>query len=249
MTIKYRISLLFVFVFILSCVSALRYPVHPDINKLGGAELKNHLIAFLPPDSTDGVNKKTARMVLTSILKRSFSEYKIISPEECVKLIREKNLFESLKKAYSFYGEEEDNILYASAIGIDLKARYTVLSRISNVVYYGNRIYDTEYVSRFNREYSATEVISTLTTKFYRNTLVNGFFTVIDNKTRKVIWHVSDYKMGIEKAKGFKSVPVDDAMLQAYGASYMNIAPKTSGFPSSSRVIYLFYKRLLSKLF
>jgi hypothetical protein len=55
--------------------------------------------------------------------------------------------------------------------------------------------------------------------------------------------------MGIEKAKGFKSVPVDDAMLQAYGASYMNIAPKTIGFPSSSRVIYLFYKRLLSKLF
>ena len=248
MITKYKICLFFSFLIFISCVSHLQYPLNVDVNALKGVKLKNGLIAFLPPASTDDANKKTAHMILTSILKKSFDDYKIISPDLSMKLIKKKNLLSKLEKAYAFYGEEEDNILYASAVGIDLNARYTVISRISNVVFYGKRMYDTEYVSRYNRKYSATEVIPTLTTTYFRNTMVNGYFTVIDNKTRKVVWHVNDFRVAIEKAKGFKAVPVDDIMLETYGESYMKIAPRTSGFPSSSRVIYLFYKRILDKL-
>ncbi len=166
---KYRVYLSLTIIltmsFILSCTSYLDSPLvvykSPEFRP---EHFKNSQIAVLPPATGNAAYENTALIVLEGLLKKDYKTFKLIHPEQTLKFIREKNLGDKLKKVYALYGDAEDNVLFASAIGKSLNAEYTLYSKITNVVFTGERVIDTELMTRYNREYNSVEEFELLNT-------------------------------------------------------------------------------------
>jgi len=236
-------------ILVVSCsVEKLQNPINVETVDFDEELFLKSTILFLPPSAGENMYVDSARMVLEGILKKDYNKIKMISPETAFKLIKEKNLTEKLKKVYSLSGDEEDNALFAAAIGIDLGSKFTVYSKITNVISTGSKLYDTETQYRYNPQYHGTEEFTARTLKFFRRTVVTGFFKIVDNEKRKVVWSVGAFQTMIENLRGFKSVPLDDVLLQTYGDAYMSSTPLFQEYTSASKVIYRFYERIISQL-
>ena len=252
MILKYRVYLSLTIIltmsFILSCTSYLDSPLvvykSPEFRP---EHFKNSQIAVLPPATGNAAYENTALIVLEGLLEKDYKTFKLIHPEQTLKFIRENNLGDKLKKVYALYGDAEDNVLFASAIGKSLNAEYTLYSTLTNVVFTGERVIDTELMTRYNREYNAVEDITNIRARYFRRTSISGYIKIVRNDTNKVVWAVENFTHVLEKVSGYRSVPWDDAMLAAYGERYFERMPRFRDFPSISRALYRFYDKILSR--
>jgi hypothetical protein len=247
--LKNKIILFLIFVIFCSCsVEKLRNPItvvkKPDFNE---QDFKNRVVAILPPASGDKIYTKTIKIVLQSILKEKFQDRKLIFPETTAKLINQKGIQDKLDRVYAIYGDAEDNVLFAAAIGIELKAKYTVYSKITNIINYGKRIIDIEKLARYNQEYKAVEETVNVRMRYFKKTMATGYLKIVDNEKHKVVWSVDNFKTEIRKLSGFKSIPIEDVINRTYGDDYYKMQAKYGEFPSASRIVYRFYDRILSK--
>lgn len=249
MTIKYKFILIFIIISILSCnTEPFRNPINVKISSEFNEEnFKKSLVAVLPPESGEAEHKNTVRMILQAILKENFNDMKLIYPDETYRFIKQKKLEKKLEKVYAIYGDAEDNVLFAAALGIELKAKYTVYSKVRNVIYYGKKITDIERLARYNEKYHSTEEIINIRTRYFKKTIVTGYLKIVDNEKHRVVWEVSNFKTEIRKLSGFRSIPIDDVLNRTYGDDYYKIRPTYQNFPASARVIYRFFDRILSK--
>ncbi len=250
MIIKYKSIFFLIFLLILiSCnTEPLRNPVNVEESKdFNFDDFRKSAIAVLPAATGDEQYIKTTNEVYTAILKEKFETWKIISPDKTLEFINKNKLNKKLDKVYAVFGDEEDNVLFAAAIGIDLKAKYTVVAKISNIIFYGKKITDLVKISQYSEKYKATEEIYKVRTRYYKKTIAMGYLKIIDNTKHRIVWQVPKFKTEIRKLSGFISIPLEDVINKTYGKDYYKVKAYSKSHPSASRIIYRFFDRILSK--